>query len=84
MALPITVTRPTSSDHWLRGNSYVIRWEDGDTATYPTVRLILYKGTASISQIAYANNSASAYTWSITNSLAVGTDYRIFASETNI
>jgi len=62
----------------------VIRWEDGDPATYPTVLLTLYKGTASIGTINTVNNSASAYTWSINTSLAIGTDYRIYALETNI
>ncbi len=84
MALPIVVTKPTTNDHWLRGNNYVIEWDDGDPVTFPFVKLSLYKGTASVSQIDMVIHTASAYTWAIPSSETIGTDYRIHVMELDL
>jgi hypothetical protein len=76
----ITVTEPTASTVWVKGQSGAITWTmKGDTSY---VKIELYKGTtwkATITTIASNNGS---YTWTtVTSSLESGKDYKVRVSD---
>ncbi len=78
--MAIVITSPTTNTKWIRGNNYTISWAGGDGGI-PTVELKLYKGAGSVSYIGTVLNSVGSKDWSITNTIATGTDYRVFIEE---
>jgi len=72
----ITITNPTSSTVWTKGESADITWTSNGTIT--DVKIDLYKaGTFSQTIVSSTTNDGS-YTWpEVNTSLADGTDYKI-------
>jgi hypothetical protein len=76
----ITVTEPTASTVWVKGQSGAMTWTWKGSISY--VKIDLYKGTTLKTTITtYASNDGS-YTWSAVDSaLENGTDYKVRVSD---
>jgi len=73
---PITVTNPTSSTAWTKGQSATITWTSNGGISY--VDIDLYKGDTYIDYIVYTTTNDGSYTWStVSSGLADGTDYKL-------
>jgi hypothetical protein len=78
----ITVTAPTASTVWVKGQSGAITWTwKGDTSY---VKIELYKGTTLKTTIDTYDSNDGSYTWSAVDStLENGTDYKVRVSDYN-
>jgi len=77
----ITVTKPTSSTVWYKGESGEINWTS--QGTIGSVKIELYKGTTNVKTIISSTTNDSYYKWyTVTTSLASGTDYKVRISST--
>ena len=78
----ITITSPTSSTVWTKGQSAEIVWTS--TGTIGLVNIDLYKGSTAVEQIASGTDNDGSFTWTTVDpSLADGTDYKIRISSSN-
>ena len=72
----ITVTEPTSSTIWTRGQSANITWTSNGTIS--NVKIDLYKGGTFNQTIASSTANDGSHTWvEVDTSLVVGTDYKV-------
>jgi len=82
VAKSITVTDPTSSTVWNKGQSAEITWTS--TGTINDVKIDLYKGGTFNQTIVSSTVNNSSYTWTeVDTSLADGTDYNVRISITD-
>jgi hypothetical protein len=70
----ITVTVPSSGSIWTKGTAFDIRWT---SSAVGNVKIELYKGTSSLQTIAGDTANDGVHNWTISASLADGSDYRI-------
>ncbi len=71
----ITVTVPTSSTNWIKGQAYAIMWEDNITEN---VKLELFKGSVFVKELQPSTISDGNWAWTqIPTNLENGTNYRI-------
>ncbi len=75
----ITVTRPQSGDIWYTGQSYDIEWNSSGSIS--RVKIELYKSGSRIRTIASSTSNDGRYTWTVSNDLSDGNDYRIKVSD---
>ncbi|HEB35182.1 MAG TPA: PEGA domain-containing protein [Candidatus Aminicenantes bacterium] len=77
----ITITNPTSSTTWTKGNPADITWTS--TGSITNVKIDLYKGITLQETIISSTANDGTYTWATVNSaLADGTDYKVRVSST--
>jgi|GEM_PF-2459611 len=77
----ITITNPTSSTTWTKGNPADITWTS--TGSITNVKIDLYKGITLQETIISSTANDGTYTWAQVNStLADGTDYKVRVSST--
>jgi hypothetical protein len=77
----ITVTAPTSSTVWYRGDSADITWTSKGTTNY--VKIELYKEDILVKTITQSTSNDGAYYWySVDTTLAAGTDYKVKITST--
>ncbi len=82
MPAGIKVVDPAVGVKWRRGTTNTINWTvSGSMAS--TVKIQLYKGTATVSDIAAATDNDGTYDWAIPISTAKGTDFSIKITTTN-
>ena len=75
----ITVTSPTSSTVWTKGNTVTISWSrTPSSGTWGTSTLYLYRGTTFETTIVGSlNSSLTSYNWTIPESITPATNYTI-------
>jgi len=72
----VTLTEPTSSTVWSRGNSADITWTS--TGAINNVKIELYKGITFEATVVSSTANDGSYTWTeVDTSLADGTDYKV-------
>ena len=72
---PITVTSPNGGEEWSADSSYTITWSEDITDTYVSIKL--YKNGAFDSNIDTSELNDGSYTWNISSSQAVASDYTV-------
>jgi hypothetical protein len=81
----ITVTEPTSSTIWRKGENGTIQWSW--TGSISIVNIYLYKGTTKVKDIALNTANDGTHTWLVPTDLQDGTDYKVKiveASDSNV
>ena len=80
--ISITVTEPTNSTTWTKGQSADITWTS--TGTISDVKIDLYKGGTFNQTIVSSTTNNGSYTWTgVYISLVDGTDYKVRISSTS-
>lgn len=75
----ITVTSPTSSSVWVKGNPYQITWMS--TGTIASVRIDVYSSTTLVHTISTSTENDGAHYWTAQSGLPDGTNYRVRISD---
>jgi len=76
----ITVSSPNGGESWALGSTHTVQWTYYGTVG-PTVKVQLYKGFTLWSNLntsaAAGSGGAGSWSWTVSNQLALGSDYRI-------
>ena len=72
----ITVTNPTTSTTWIKGETVIIQWNTNVSAN-ANVRILLYQGNTLVNSIVNITPNYGYYTYSVPTSLTNGSNYRV-------
>lgn len=72
----IELHSPIGGETWLEDSTQVIKWGSTESIN-DAVSIELIKGTQTVGIISANNTNAGQYTWTISNTYAIGTDYKI-------
>ncbi len=72
----LTVTEPTRGTVWTRGSAITITWAKAG-AQNANVKILLFKGTTKVRDIALSTPNDEAFDWTIPTSLAPAANYKI-------
>jgi subtilisin family serine protease len=75
LAPSITVTSPNGGESWTRSSAHAVTWSQ--TTMTGTVTIDLHKGGSYRKTLGTANATAGTFSWAISASETIGTDYRI-------
>ncbi len=71
----ITVTSPTSSSSWTKGNTYTITWSTSGSIF--NVKIELYSSASLVETLTTSTPNDGTHSWSIDSGLTAGTNFRI-------
>ena len=72
----IEIHTPNGGETWLEGSTQSIIWASTESVN-DAVSIGLYKGSKLVETLSSNNTNGGAYSWTISNSYAIGTDYKI-------
>jgi len=72
----LTVTKPTRGTVWARGSAVTITWAKAG-AQNANVKIMLFRGSTKVLDIALTAPNSGDYSWPIPVSLAAGTNYKV-------
>jgi len=78
----ITVTSPTSGDHWMELENKIITWSTN--ITNDNVSISLYKASSLLIVINSNTPNDGSFTWTLPDNLNYGTDYKIRVSSLTV